>query len=541
MGHHHLVLDVGEDSFLIDCGMLMPAPGQVGVERITPSFEPALARVADGSLRGLLLTHGHLDHIGAVPDLLAAVPDLPVYGSPWTLALVERRLGRDGKRLSRAPALRPVRPGVDVTVGGCAVRWLSVTHSLPDACSVAVRGEAGCVVHSGDFRVQDEPLLGEPIDAQGLADIGAEGVDLALIDSTGGGSAGSTVSERVLADRLQSAVKGVEGYAVVTIFSSHMERLWACVLAARATDRRVCVLGRSLVETVELARSRGLLPLRSGELLPSDRLASTPRSKVLLVVTGTQGEWRAPLARMARGEDSKVSLGPGDAVFWSARVIPGEERSVGSAVNRLIDRGVRVVPPWGGEEPLHTSGHARADEVARWLSWVKPRCVAPIHGEAWHLQSHREALSRLMRSEQILSVRSGQRLERAGRTGSWSLAPVEATEATIHGVGGQTFSPSDRALAHRRRAAHAGAMTVLVRWVPGEPPGAPHVITIGIVPEARRRAFEAELEAAVTLAVEQGRPAPDLEARREQVRLLARSAVRSRTGTRPMCTVRLLS
>jgi len=541
MGHHHLVLDVGADSFLIDCGMLMPAPGDVGVERITPSLEPALARVANGSLRGLLLTHGHLDHIGAVPDLLAAVPDLPVYGTPWTLALVERRLGRDGQRPRQAPDLRPVAPGADVEIGDCAVRWLSVTHSLPDACSLAVRGDAGCVVHSGDFRVQDEPLLGEPTDVQGLMDVGAAGVDLALIDSTGGGSEGSTLSERVVAERLEAAIRGVEGYAVVTIFSSHMERMWACVLAARATGRRVCVYGRSLVETVQLAQGRGLLPLAAGELLPSDQLASTPRSQVLLVVTGTQGEWRAPLARMARGEDSKVKLGPGDAVLWSARVIPGEERSVGSAVNRLVDRGVRVVPPRGAPEPLHTSGHARADEVARWVSWVRPRHVAPIHGEPWHLQTHREALARLMPKEQVLSVRSGQRLERRSPTEGWSLVPVAAHEPTIHSVGGQTFSPADKALSHRRRAAHAGAMTVLARWVPREPPGLLHVITLGIVPEAERRAFEADLEAALRRAMQKARPTPGFEARREQVRLLARSAVRSRTGTRPMCTVRLLS
>lgn len=541
MGHHHLVLDLGPDSFLIDCGILMPAPGDPGIERITPSFAPALARRAAGSLRGLLLTHGHMDHIGAVPDLLAAIPELPVYGTPWTLALVERSLGRREQPLRRSPDLRSVGMGTEVSIGGAGVRWLGVTHSLPEACSVAVRADAGCVVHSGDFRVQDDPLLGAPTDVAGLSAVGEDGVDLALIDSTGGGSAGSTVPERTLAARLREAVAGADGYAVVTLFSSHLERLWGCVLAARATGRRVCVLGRSLVETVELGLARGVLPFESGELMAPSLLSTTPPSKVLLVVTGTQGEWRAPLARMARGEDSRVQLGPGDAVFWSARVIPGSERAVGAVVNLLVDRGVRVVPPWGASEPLHTSGHGRREEVARWLGWVKPRWVLPIHGEPWHLQAHSEALGRVVPPGRVLSLRSGQRLVRSTEPEAWLLEAVPSSEPTVQAVGGVSFSPSDPALAGRRRAARAGALTVVARWMPGETDRLLHVVTIGIVPEAQRADFERELEAAITAKMEAGAPARGLDERSEQVRLLARAAVRARTGTRPMCTVRLLS
>ncbi len=540
MGHHHLVLDVGRDSFLIDCGMLMPSPGDPGIDRITPSFDPALRRRADGSLRGLVLTHGHLDHIGAVPDLLAEIPDLPVYGTSWALALVERALRRRDDRRTRSPDLRRVEPGQSISIGSSTVQWFAVTHSLPEACSVAVRGDAGCIVHSGDFRVQDEPLLGPPTDVEGLRALGRQGVDLALVDSTGGGSPGSTVPERVLAERLRVAVGGVQGLAVVTLFSSHLERLWACVLAARATGRQVCVLGRSLVETVELGERHGVLPLRAGELLAPGRLSSTPRCKVLVVVTGTQGEWMAPLARMARGEESSVSLGPGDAVFWSARVIPGNERGVGLVVNRLVDRGVRVVPPWGASEPLHTSGHGRQEEVARWLGWVKPRCVVPIHGEPWHLQAHREALEQLLSADRVLSVRTGQRLVREDLEAAWTLGPAGTAEPTMHAEGGLRFRPTDPALASRRRAGTAGAMTVLIRWTRQEPADRIAVITIGVVPEERRLEFERELEEVIAVEAAAHRPQPDLEARREQVRLMARSAVRARTGTRPMCTVRLL-
>ena len=541
MGHHHLALDLGPDSFLLDCGILMPGPLDPGINRITPSFEPALARAAAGSLRALLLTHGHLDHIGAVPDLLARIPDLPVYGTPWTLALVRRRLDREDVPLAAKPDLRTVEPGADVSIGEATATWLRVTHSLPDACSVAVRSSAGCVVHSGDFRVQDDPLLGPPSDIAGLRRVGEQGVDLALVDSTSSGAPGSTEPERVIAQRLQEAIRSVPGYVVVTLFSSHLERLWACVLAARATGRRVCVLGRSLRETVDLARERGVLPLDPGELLPSDDLETTPRQEVLLVVTGTQGEWRTPLARMARGEDSLVSLGPGDHVFWSARVIPGEERAVGAVVNRLVDRGVTVVPPWGRRAaPLHTSGHARWDEVARWLGWVRPRHVLPIHGEPWHLQVHRSALEEHLEPGRVLDLRSGQRLHREEPDADWVVDGAPLREPTLHAGSGVAFEMTDRALAHRRRAARAGAMTVLVGWTP-DAVGALEVMTIGVVPDERRLRFDAEVTSALREELAGRRPARDDADRREQVRLLARAAVRVRTGTKPVCVVRLLS
>ena len=541
MGHHHLLLDVGLDTFAIDCGMRMPGPDAAGIDKITPPFEPALERAEDGSLRALILTHGHLDHIGAVGDLLARLPDLPVYGTPWTLALLRRRLGRDEAALSKAPDLRPVSRGETARIGSADVTWLGVTHSLPDACSVAVQGDAGCVVHSGDFRIQEDPLLGPPSQRAAFERVGAAGVDLALVDSTSSAGTGATESERAIADRLADAVSDVDGYAVVTLFSSHIERLWACVLAARAVGRRVCVMGRSLAETAALAVERGVLPVESGELIPVDSLSRHPRDRVLLVVTGTQGEWRTPLARMAREEDSRVRLGPGDAVFWSARVIPGEERSVGLVVNRLVDLGVRVVPPWSrAAPPLHTSGHARWDEVAQWLDWVRPRHVVPIHGEPWHLESHRESLIEHLGSERVLTLRSGDRLTRAAPGASWLRESLAAHEPTLHGPGSVSFTRGDRALAARRRAGRSGVVAVFVRWTPA---GLDHleIATTGIVPDARSESFEASIRQSLHEELVGRRPALNPAARSEQVRLLVRGAIKKRTGTKPQCVVRLLS
>ena len=541
MGHHHMVLDIGPDSFLIDCGILMPGPWDPGVDRITPSFEPAVERWQSGRLRGLLLTHGHIDHIGAVPDLLARLPDLPVYGTPWTLALVRRRLAKDELAVGRASELRRVAPGEAVQIGASSAEWLRVTHSIPEASSLAVWSDAGCVVHSGDFRIQDSPLLGPPSDEAGLRRLGDRGVDLALVDSTSSAGHGSTTAEAVVADRITRAIDGTPGYVVVTMFSSHVERLWGIVLAARASGRRVCLLGRSLVETAALAVERGMLPLEAGELLPTDQLGSVPRSGVVLVVTGTQGEFRAPLARMSRGEDRLVRLGPGDRVLWSARVIPGQERAVGLVVNRLVELGVDVLPPWGQSEALHTSGHGRRDEVARWLGWVRPRHVVPIHGEPWHLEAHRRALEGVVAPARILTLRSGQQLHREAPEQSWTLKTLPPSGPTHHAVGSVTFAASDPSLSARRRAGRAGAMVVLVRWEARHPPDLVEVVTTGVVPEATRERFDAGLSAGLRTELEERKAAPELDDRREQVRLLARAAVRRATDSKPVCVVRLLS
>lgn len=538
MGHHHLVLDLGPDSFLVDCGMLFAPASDPGVDHIAPSPEPALARARDGRLRGLILTHGHLDHLGAVPELLSHLPGLPVYATPWTLALLRRRLDRGEPPQPAALEARVVQPGETVRIGDTDVSWLRVTHSLPEACSVVFRNDAGCVVHSGDFRIQEDPLLGPPSDAGGLRAAGEAGVDLALVDSTSSAGDGRTLPEREVAANLAAEAGDAEGAVVVTSFSSHVERMWACLLAARATGRRLAVYGRSAEETARLAIERGLLPATSGELLTLDELARTPKSKLLVFVTGSQGEWRAPLARIARGEDRRLSLGPGDRVIWSARVIPGGERTVGALLNSFVEAGVDVVPPWGPRAAgLHTSGHGRREEVAAWLSWVRPRHIVPVHGEPWHLVRHQEVLEEGHRH--VHALRSGQRLSLDPSTDQVEIEDAEAGKQIWIAEGGVRFPEGDGGLRTRRKMGTTGALTAVVPWSEGRLAGTPVVVVLGLVPLGDTPALERSLAEGLVSELSSWDPVQGDAT--ERVRLALRALVRRAVGTKPPGIVRLVA
>lgn len=528
MGHHHAVLDLGEDSFLLDCGVLAPGPEDPGVDRIVPPLEPALRRWRAGRLRGLLLTHGHRDHVGAVADLLEAIPELPVYGTAFSLALALRRGGSSAD-------LRTVRPGEPIALGATRVSWLRVTHSIPSASSVALESEAGRVVHSGDFRIQPDPLLGAPTDRVGLEALGDAGVDLALVDSTNAGLPGSTRAEAEVAANLAERIRSVPGLVVVTTFSSHVERVVGCLQAASAVGRRLAVYGRSIERVVAEAVSAGVLRLKKGDLLSVDQVMKLPAHQAMVVLTGTQGEFRAPLARIGRREDPRLKLGPGDFVGWSARVIPGSERAVGTIVERLVQAGVDVHAPWSAGPPIHTSGHGHADEVASWLSWVRPRFVLPVHGQHWHLEQNRRELERS--GHQVLRAVTGQRLhlwpdDRRSETEDADLAEA----AWVVGQG--PWPASEPALRQRRRLAWEGAATVVMPW-DGRRIGLPAVVTLGVFAVAGRLALETAIARELQTELSD-RAWSDPDALREAARLSLRWAIKRRTGTRVVTEARVV-
>lgn len=527
MGHHHLLLDLGGDSFAVDCGARFPGPADPGIELIGPPLDAAIERARAGRLRALILTHGHLDHIGCVGALLEAVPDLPVLGTPWTLGRLGRLLARERK--PPPPTARQVEPGEAVLLGEARVTWHTMTHSIPGACSVAFESPSGTVIHSGDFRVQPDPLLGPPSDVEGLTALGQRGVDLALVDSTGAGRPGRTPPERAIVEALVEAAADCSGRIVVTLFSSHVERVQACVLAAEALGRRIAVYGSSLVDTTADARTAGLLTAPPGQLVPIDDVLGLPRHKQFVVVTGTQGEQRAPLARIARGQDSRLRISPGDRVLWSARVIPGNARAVNGVVAGLVKQGADVRPPWQAPQ-LHASGHGHADEIAEWLDWVSPRFVMPVHGEEIHLLDQRRGLAAAGRAaDTVPQARSGERLRLRPETGDWS---VEA------GVGGSTWAVvgrtrwemGDPALAERRRAAREGVAVATVEREGSSAGRLVSLVTLGVFDEPRRAAGEA----AVVAQLAAGLPMPWDE---EELRLWLRRAVRQATGLRPQCRV----
>ncbi|MEE2829539.1 MAG: ribonuclease J [Myxococcota bacterium] len=539
MGHHHLIVDLGPDSFLLDFGALFPDPRDPGIEWVAPSPEPAAEREASGRLRGLLLTHGHRDHIGAVTELLRRLPHLPIYGTSFTLALLESQLERDDYR-GPTPSLRVVDQGRPVAIGEAEVTWFAVTHSIPSASSVAIESPWGRVIHSGDFRIQDEPLLGPPSDEAGLRALGERGVDLALVDSTGAGSPGETLSEAEVVDNLAEQIGEADGRVIVTTFSSHLERMAGLLEVAERTGRRLAVYGRSMDRMVELGAAQGLFSEMKRGLQPVQSVMAGPRNQALIAVTGSQGEARAPLSRMARRED-RYRLEEGDVVCWSSRVIPGNEKAVGAVVNNFLEQGVSVIPPWGAGHGIHTSGHARRDEIARWLSWVQPRHVLPIHGERWHLAQHRELLASVGYSaDQVFEVNSGECLRLEPDTGRAQLSPGSAGPSLVL-TGTQVWPQGEAAIRTRRKLARFGSASLVVLWDErrSRPSGPVCVATQGVFAEAECAAQEGAVAREVEMVL---RDAPDRPRDQwiEAGRLALRRSIRARSGTKVPCNCRLL-
>ncbi len=546
MGHHHLALDLGSDSFVVDCGVLFAGPEDPGVEGIYPPLGPILERHQQGRLRALLLTHGHLDHIGAVPQLLRALPDLPVYGTPFTLRRLTERLNRDGPQPKQPPQFMPVQPGCWVSLGKTEVQWLSVTHSIPSACSVALRSSVGTVVHSGDFRLDATPLLGPRSDGSGLAALGEDGVDLALVDSTNAPQPGRTRSETELVAAFEALCKESPGRVVVCTFGSHLERVVGCAQAASATGRDFAVYGSSLESLLRAEREAGELDLGAIPLSTVQDVLRRPRNEQFLVVTGSQGEWRAAASRIANRTDPLLRLDPGDTFAFSARAIPGRERSVGYLVNALVEQGVDVLPPWSRRWGLHSSGHAHQEEIRQYLSWLRPSWVLPLHGEPWHLAEHRRFLeTEGWPAERVLSLRSGQTLrldprEEAGRERISAAEPPLRDKAQ---VGALLWDRDEPALRDRRKVARTGYACALVVVDAAAAPTICDlaVTTVGIFSRDRREVQEEELGAAVLKALGgAGRSRPRPEAWLEPARLALRRAIHARSGTKCLAEARVV-
>lgn len=383
VGLNATLLVYGDDALLIDCGALLGVWDAPGVERAVPGFEPLFTGAR--RLVGVMLTHGHEDHLGALPALLQEI-DVPVFGTPTTIAFARSRLERSPAERRAQDMLTSVPLGGRVEIGPFSVELIRVTHSVPDSAALAVETPAGCVLHSGDFKLDERPLDGAPTDVERLSALGERGVDLLLSDSTNAEVPGRTGSEADVARALDEIVAGTSGRVVVAMFASHLHRIGAAVAAARRHGRRVLLAGRSLERTFQIGVERGLLPSDPTLLLTPEGAAGLPRREVLVLATGTQGELPGGLARIAAGNDAALRPLAGDRVVLSARTIPGNEKPVRRIVNLFARQGIELVHH--RMAPVHCSGHACAEEQADLLRIVRPRFFVPVHGERTMLEAH---------------------------------------------------------------------------------------------------------------------------------------------------------
>ncbi|HWH27008.1 MAG TPA: ribonuclease J [Pseudolysinimonas sp.] len=364
---------------IVDCGVLFPEEHQPGVDLILPDFTPIRDRLDD--IVGVVLTHGHEDHIGAVPYLLKLRQDIPLIGSTLTLALIEAKL----KEHRITPKTLTVREDQVVTYGPFELEFVAVNHSIPDALAVAIRTPAGLVLHTGDFKMDQLPLDERITDLRAFARLGEEGVDLFLPDSTNADVPGFTAAERDIGAVLESVMAKATRRVIVASFSSHVHRVQQVLDAAHANGRRVALVGRSMVRNMGIAADLGYLKVPDGVFIDSKKALDLPDEKVVFMSTGSQGEPMAVLARMANLEH-QIEIGEGDTVILASSLIPGNENAVYRVINGLTKLGAKVVHK--GNAKVHVSGHAAAGELLYCYNILRPRNVLPVHGEYRHLTAN---------------------------------------------------------------------------------------------------------------------------------------------------------
>jgi len=366
---------------IIDCGVLFPEDHHPGIDLILPDFEYLDGRLDD--VEAIVLTHGHEDHIGAVPFLLRRKPDIPLIGSQLTLALIEAKL----KEHRIKPYTLTVKEGQREKLGAFDLEFVAVNHSIPDALAVFVRTPAGTLLHTGDFKMDQLPLDNRLTDLRAFARLGEEGVDLFLTDSTNAEVPGFTTPEREIAPAIDKVFRHAERRIIVACFSSHVHRVQQVLDAAEKAGRKVAMVGRSMIRNMGIAADLGYLHVPDGVLIDVRKLDNLPDDEVVLICTGSQGEPMAALSRMAN-RDHRIEVGKGDTVLLASSLIPGNENAVYRVINGLMMLGANVVHK--GNAKVHVSGHASAGELIYCYNIVKPRNVMPVHGEYRHLVANAE-------------------------------------------------------------------------------------------------------------------------------------------------------
>jgi len=429
VGRNMLLLEYGQNIIAIDCGLMFPENDMLGVDIVIPNM--AYLREHKDWLRGYVITHGHEDHIGALPYILPHA-NAPVYATRLTRGLIEVKL-KEHKLLEKAD-LHTVQPGEKITFGPFKVEFFRVSHSIPDATGIAIETPVGLVVHTGEYKFDYTPVDGNLTDIQRLAAYGARGVLLLLSDSTNAERPGSTPSERVVSESFDYVFGQARGRVIVSTFASNISRIQQVIDSAVKHKRRLGVVGRSMVDNVRMAMDLGYLNIPPGVLLPINELDKLPPSQVAIACTGTQGEPTSALVRMANQEHRQVNIMAGDTIVLSATPIPGNEELVARTLNNLFRLGARVY--YHQLLPVHVSGHASQEEQKLMITLTKPRFFVPIGGEYRHLVLHGELAQQLgVPPENVFVIENGEILELDENSGTIIKDGVPGGYVFVDGLG----------------------------------------------------------------------------------------------------------
>ena len=528
IGLNMMLVESGDDLLAVDCGLMFPDDELPGIDHVIPDFSYALAR-RDG-FRGVLLTHGHEDHIGALPYLLREAP-VPVYGTPMTLALVGERLREHG--LLESADLRPMRPRDRFDLGPFGIEPIRVTHSIVDGIGLAIQTPIGTIVHTGDFKLDPSPLDGETPDYRRFAELGDQEVLVLCSDSTNVDRPGHTRSESEVGQALGERFARAAGRVVVATFASHIHRIQHVLTLAARHGRRVALLGMSMQKNVGLAADLDYLHVPEGLLLPIEELAALPPERQVILSTGSQGEPNSALALMAAGEHKYVRVLPGDLVIISARVIPGHERTIGRVVNALYRLGAEVL--YEDNAFVHVSGHASQEDLKLMLNLTRPRYFIPVHGEYRHLLGHARLAAGLgLGPDRVFLIEDGTALE--------------VTKTAARAVGG---FPAGRVLVDGKSVGDVGAVVLRDRQLladdgfvavavtvdrAGAVVAGPEIATRGFVYVDESAELLEDLKRAVLGALAEGQPGPafDREVAGTRMRTAVRQLITQRFRRKPV-------
>lgn len=425
IGKNMTVYEYGRNMIVVDCGVMFPDNDMYGIDLVLPDFDYVVKN--KDRLRGIVLTHGHMDHIAALPYLLREI-DAPIYGTPLTLGLVKRQLAE--KNVLKRAKLRTITRNEPLNLGPFKVTPFAVAHSIPDSVGFVIDTPVGAVVHTGDYKLDETPSGGHTTDLKAIRRL-TKGKVLAMVgDSTNADRPGSTPTEQVVADTLDRLMSEArDKRIIITTFSSVLARLQEVMDLAQKHGRYVALTGRSLIENVRLARELGYLKVPDKVLV--DANARIPKKKLLILSTGSQGEPRSALNQMANGEHRMVRVGEGDLIIISGGTIPGNEESVSQMLNKLFDRGANVV--YGSMETVHVSGHGSRDEMQKMIETVRPRYLIPAHGESRHLHLHSQlAQATGMAAKDVFILKNGLPWVTDGKK-AWTERPMAIGDILVDG------------------------------------------------------------------------------------------------------------
>jgi ribonuclease J len=496
IGKNMMVLETVNDIVVIDAGVLFPEWNMPGIDVVIPDMD-YLEENAD-RVRALLITHGHEDHIGAVPHFLKRV-NVPVFAPAMAEALLHEKL-RQVKMRDQAD-LRIIHPGEQHDIGEFKVEWFAVCHSIPDSMGIAIDTPAGVVIHTGDFKIDNAPVIGPPSDLGVLADICQDGALLVMADSTYAEEEGYSPSDREVVESLPDLIGAAKNRIIVSSFASQIARIQIVADACIKHNRKLCVVGRSMINNTKTGRELGHLNIPGDLIISTAEANSLPGDKVLILTTGSQGEPQSGLVRMSRSDHRDISIQDDDTIIMSASTIPGNEVPVNDSINDLVRLGARVIT--NHETRTHVPGHARKEELRMLLNATRPKYFVPVHGEYRMLRAHADlAISTGVKEENVFLLTDGDVLEIDANSGE-VIDRIEAGHIFVHGLG--MWDESGNVVIERRSLQHNGVVSVAFSRdsVDGSLVGNPKIVSVGFVHTEDSDGLLREAEDALTPVLDQ--------------------------------------